>query len=105
MGQQQSSNMCCLQDKKQSLLEISMQGSMENSFYRNSSYESPIPDEVHIYEEVNSVHSENFIDDWSTDIDKQQDISEGDLQKLPNSNFVKLGTVKLKVFNISLPEI
>ena len=94
MGQNNSSNVCCLKEKKESILEISMLESFHSSYCRKDSYESPIPDEVYTINHCSSYHSENFIDEWSTDIDKQHEISEGSLKKLPENLKVYLGAGK-----------
>lgn len=92
MGQVQKN--CCVDRERESVLEVSMAESFRSSFCRNSSYESPIPDEVFVPDQYSSIHSENFIDEWSTDIDKGNEISEGLLKTLPKPGIIKLEKIK-----------
>lgn len=65
MGQTQDTNSCCMDDKKDSFVEINL----AEPLYRSSSYESPIPDEVCTFEITGNEMCEHSAEEWSTDLE------------------------------------
>ena len=72
MGQKHETHICCVGERQQSILEVSFFESFRSSFQRNSSYESPIPDEICIQEQEKSFTEDNLIGELSTDFGKKE---------------------------------
>lgn len=93
MGIIHDSNSCCLRTDKKSVLEANLfEDSMQNSFLRGSSYESPIPDEVCVIETTDLKNIANYIDEPSTDVEKQQEVIDEPNKNRMNYSMISLGT-------------
>lgn len=95
MGQIQDSNSCCMNDKKQSIMELSFQ----DPLYRTASYESPIPDEVCTFEITATALHENSAEEWSTDNEKNPDICSEPCTNTMKTSRISLCSKRLSMGN------
>ncbi|OMJ78595.1 hypothetical protein SteCoe_21575 [Stentor coeruleus] len=93
MGQKQDTNSCCMDDKKESVLEISL----TEPLYRSSSYESPIPDEVCTFEITANEICERSVEEWSTDLENHLGICTEPSTNTPKKSRISSCSKKISV--------